>query len=268
MSMLKADLQETKPGYEWATFSLDYANWYLDHANREKEKYVHEANQLFSDCCFLQLEMKIMEEDLCAYEERETFLEDELQRLRSELSARADLVKQNMDKIRGWLARARSIIQIKKEVLQSSESEISVLKSYNEDLKTQTNIALADLKKEKDHLTLKTKFMRWNVRRFTLELWKRSKQVDPSFEGLDGGACSLVKWNPVANVDGKDIWNLLRAMFWWWWEDSNAKEHGLHKGNIKDESMSGIGNGAVHADGSAAIADIFDPKDNAESRMY
>lgn len=37
-------------------------------------------------------------------------------------------------------------------------------------------------------------------------------QVDPSFEGLDGGAGSLIKWNPVANVEGKDIWNFLRAM--------------------------------------------------------
>jgi adenylyl-sulfate reductase (glutathione) len=37
-------------------------------------------------------------------------------------------------------------------------------------------------------------------------------QVDPSFEGLDGGAGSLVKWNPVANVDGKDIWTFLRTM--------------------------------------------------------
>lgn len=37
-------------------------------------------------------------------------------------------------------------------------------------------------------------------------------QMDPSFEGLDGGVGSLVKWNPVANVDGNDIWNFLRAM--------------------------------------------------------
>ena len=37
-------------------------------------------------------------------------------------------------------------------------------------------------------------------------------QVDPSFEGLDSGAGSLIKWNPVANVDGKDIWTFLRTM--------------------------------------------------------
>ncbi|KAK4711423.1 hypothetical protein R3W88_005936 [Solanum pinnatisectum] len=114
-------------------------------------------------------------------------------------------------------------------------------------------------------------------------------QVDPSFEGLDGGAGSLVKWNPVANVDGKDIWNFLRAMNVpvnalhsqgyvsigcepctrpvlpgqheregrWWWEDAKAKECGLHKGNIKDESV----NGAVQTNGTATVADIFDTKD-------
>ncbi|KAK3039693.1 hypothetical protein RJ639_027034 [Escallonia herrerae] len=114
-------------------------------------------------------------------------------------------------------------------------------------------------------------------------------QVDPSFEGLDGGAGSLVKWNPVANVEGTDIWNFLRAMNVpvntlhaqgyisigcepctrpvlpgqheregrWWWENATAKECGLHKGNIKDENVNGTGNGAVHANGSAAEPDIF-----------
>ncbi|OIT39412.1 PREDICTED: 5'-adenylylsulfate reductase 1, chloroplastic-like isoform X1 [Nicotiana attenuata] len=118
-------------------------------------------------------------------------------------------------------------------------------------------------------------------------------QVDPSFEGLDGGAGSLVKWNPVANVDGKDIWNFLRAMNVpvnslhsqgyvsigcepctravlpgqheregrWWWEDAKAKECGLHKGNIKDESVNGNGNGALHANGATTVADIFNTKD-------
>ncbi|KAI3851281.1 hypothetical protein MKX03_002269 [Papaver bracteatum] len=92
-------------------------------------------------------------------------------------------------------------------------------------------------------------------------------QVDPAFEGLDGGPGSLIKWNPVANVNGGDIWNFLRAMNVpvnslhsqgyvsigcepctravlpgqheregrWWWEDAKAKECGLHKGNIKQE---------------------------------
>ncbi|XP_020251244.1 probable 5'-adenylylsulfate reductase 1, chloroplastic, partial [Asparagus officinalis] len=82
-------------------------------------------------------------------------------------------------------------------------------------------------------------------------------QVDPSFEGLDGG----IKWNPVANVNGKDIWSFLRTMEVpvnslhsqgyvsigcepctrpvppgqheregrWWWEDAKAKECGLNK---------------------------------------
>ncbi|OIT06575.1 PREDICTED: 5'-adenylylsulfate reductase 3, chloroplastic-like [Nicotiana attenuata] len=118
-------------------------------------------------------------------------------------------------------------------------------------------------------------------------------QVDPIFEGLDGGIGSLVKWNPVANVDGKDVWNFLRVMNVpvnslhskgyvsigcepctrpvlpgqheregrWWWEDAKAKECGLHKGNIKDESVNGNGNSAVQANGSANVADIFDTKD-------
>ncbi|KAJ7967707.1 5-adenylylsulfate reductase chloroplastic-like [Quillaja saponaria] len=111
-------------------------------------------------------------------------------------------------------------------------------------------------------------------------------QVDPVFEGLDGGVGSLVKWNPVANVDGRDIWNFLRAMNVpvnslhaqgyisigcepctrpvlpgqheregrWWWEDAKAKECGLHKGNIKQEDTAQLnGNG----NGSATVADIF-----------
>lgn len=115
-------------------------------------------------------------------------------------------------------------------------------------------------------------------------------QVDPVFEGMDGGVGSLVKWNPVANVEGKDIWNFLRAMDVpvntlhsqgyvsigcepctrpvlpgqheregrWWWEDAKAKECGLHKGNIKEETLNNNGNGAVNGNGSDTIADIFD----------
>uniref|UniRef100_A0A1J3I9I0 adenylyl-sulfate reductase (glutathione) n=1 Tax=Noccaea caerulescens TaxID=107243 RepID=A0A1J3I9I0_NOCCA len=91
-------------------------------------------------------------------------------------------------------------------------------------------------------------------------------QVDPVFEGLNGGAGSLVKWNPLANVEGVDVWTFLRTMDVpvnalhaqgyvsigcepctravlpgqheregrWWWEDAKAKECGLHKGNIKE----------------------------------
>ncbi|KAI4372297.1 hypothetical protein MLD38_010543 [Melastoma candidum] len=117
-------------------------------------------------------------------------------------------------------------------------------------------------------------------------------QVDPVFEGLDGGVGSLIKWNPVANVSGIDIWNFLRAMNVpvnalhaqgyvsigcepctrpvlpgqheregrWWWEDAKAKECGLHKGNLKQEegSHNGNGNGGVHANGTTTDADIFE----------
>ncbi|MBA0807902.1 hypothetical protein Gohar_023677 [Gossypium harknessii] len=109
-------------------------------------------------------------------------------------------------------------------------------------------------------------------------------QVDPVFEGLDGGDGSLLKWNPVANVDGKDIWNFLRAMNVpinslhaqgfvsigcepctrpvlpgqheregrWWWEDAKAKECGLHKGNLKED-----GAAQVNGNGATTESDIF-----------
>ncbi|KGN49103.1 5'-adenylylsulfate reductase 1, chloroplastic [Cucumis sativus] len=112
-------------------------------------------------------------------------------------------------------------------------------------------------------------------------------QVDPVFEGLDGGIGSLVKWNPVANVGSKDIWDFLRSMNvpvntlhsqgyvsigcepctrpvlpWqheregrWWWEDANAKECGLHKGNLKQEDPAQL-NG--DANGISTDADIFE----------
>ncbi|ESQ38134.1 hypothetical protein EUTSA_v10028642mg [Eutrema salsugineum] len=111
-------------------------------------------------------------------------------------------------------------------------------------------------------------------------------QVDPVFEGLDGGAGSLVKWNPVANVEGNDVWNFLMTMDVpvntlhaagyvsigcepctravlpgqheregrWWWEDAKAKECGLHKGNIKDEAKGNVVNGESK---SAVVEDIF-----------
>ncbi|KAL5715399.1 adenylyl-sulfate reductase (glutathione) [Ranunculus cassubicifolius] len=117
-------------------------------------------------------------------------------------------------------------------------------------------------------------------------------QVDPSFEGLDGGVGSLIKWNPVANVEGTDIWDFLHTMNVpvnslhsqgyisigcepctrpvlpgqheregrWWWEDAKAKECGLHKGNIKEEGgskLNGTINGAAYVNGNAATADIF-----------
>jgi adenylyl-sulfate reductase (glutathione) len=86
-------------------------------------------------------------------------------------------------------------------------------------------------------------------------------QVDPAFEGMDGGPGSLVKWNPLSNVSGTAVWSFLRTMDVpvnalhfqgyvsigcepctravlpgqheregrWWWEDAKAKECGLHK---------------------------------------
>ncbi len=37
-------------------------------------------------------------------------------------------------------------------------------------------------------------------------------QVDPAFEGKDGGAGSLVKYNPLSNVTSAEVWNFLRVM--------------------------------------------------------
>ncbi|KAL2944684.1 5'-adenylylsulfate reductase 3 chloroplastic [Bienertia sinuspersici] len=94
-------------------------------------------------------------------------------------------------------------------------------------------------------------------------------QIDPSFEG-HGPSARLVKWNPLANVEGLEVWNFLRAMEvpvnslhsngyvsigcepctrpvlpWqheregrWWWEDAKAKECGLHYGNVKHGKIS------------------------------
>lgn len=117
-------------------------------------------------------------------------------------------------------------------------------------------------------------------------------QVDPVFEGLDGGVGSLVKWNPLANVEGRDLWSFLRAMEVpvnslhsqgyisigcepctrpvlpgqheregrWWWEDAKAKECGLHKGNLKQveaATLNGNGSRPAHSNGNAAVPDIL-----------
>lgn len=37
-------------------------------------------------------------------------------------------------------------------------------------------------------------------------------QVDPVFEGLDGGAGSLIKYNPLTNITSAEVWNFLRVM--------------------------------------------------------
>ncbi|KAJ6819668.1 5'-adenylylsulfate reductase 3, chloroplastic-like isoform X1 [Iris pallida] len=104
-------------------------------------------------------------------------------------------------------------------------------------------------------------------------------QGDPSFEG------SSIKWNPVANGDGKDVWKFLRSMDVpvnslhsqgyvsigcepctrpvlpgqheregrWWWEDAEAEECGLHKGNISQDDAREAG---ANGDGVAAINSV------------
>lgn len=89
-------------------------------------------------------------------------------------------------------------------------------------------------------------------------------EVDPVFEGLDGGEGSLIKYNPMSNASSADVWMFLRTMGVptnklhemgydsigcqpctkpvlpnqheregrWWWEDAAGKECGLHSGNI------------------------------------
>ena len=37
-------------------------------------------------------------------------------------------------------------------------------------------------------------------------------QVDPVFEGLQGGPGSLIKYNPLSNVSSAEVWNFLRVM--------------------------------------------------------
>ena len=92
-------------------------------------------------------------------------------------------------------------------------------------------------------------------------------QVDPVFEGLEGGPGSLVKFNPLTNATSQEVWDFLRVMGTpvnklhemgyvsigcapctrpvlpgqqeregrWWWEDSAMKECGLHSGNLSEE---------------------------------
>ncbi len=37
-------------------------------------------------------------------------------------------------------------------------------------------------------------------------------QVDPAFEGRDGGPGSLIKYNPLSNMTSAEVWNFLRVM--------------------------------------------------------
>ncbi|BBN20068.1 phosphoadenosine phosphosulfate reductase [Marchantia polymorpha subsp. ruderalis] len=112
-------------------------------------------------------------------------------------------------------------------------------------------------------------------------------QVDPAFEGLDGGPGSLIKFNPLTAATGAEVWNFLRTMNVpinalhsqgyvsigcepctrpvlpgqheregrWWWEDATAKECGLHKGNLNEQQTTESGIGAA-----VEVQDIFTGK--------
>ncbi|KAK8952755.1 hypothetical protein KSP40_PGU005983 [Platanthera guangdongensis] len=119
-------------------------------------------------------------------------------------------------------------------------------------------------------------------------------QVDPTSEGLDRGAGSLIKWNPVP----RDIRNFLGAMdvpmnslrSWghvsigyepctsravreggevprWWWQDARVKECTLRKGNIPQGNPQGPASD-IHAastvNGANEVPDIMDK----QSRDY
>ena len=105
-------------------------------------------------------------------------------------------------------------------------------------------------------------------------------QVDPVFEGLDGGPGSLIKYNPLSNVSSSEVWNFLRVMNVptnklhecgyisigcepctrpvlpnqleregrWWWEDAAAKECGLHSGNVVQSAEEQAGKEAAAPD--------------------
>ena len=48
------------------------------------------------------------------------------------------------------------------------------------------------------------------------------------FEGLSGGAGSLIKYNPLTNVSSSEVWNFLRVMVsraraWAWMERARQR---------------------------------------------
>jgi adenylyl-sulfate reductase (glutathione) len=49
---------------------------------------------------------------------------------------------------------------------------------------------------------------RWQRLRLAIAI----SQVDPVFEGLDGGEGSLIKYNPLSNLTSAETWNFLRVM--------------------------------------------------------
>eukprot|EP01025_Chloroclados_australasicus_P051627 TRINITY_DN6021_c0_g1_i1.p1 TRINITY_DN6021_c0_g1~~TRINITY_DN6021_c0_g1_i1.p1 ORF type:complete len:454 (-),score=36.01 TRINITY_DN6021_c0_g1_i1:286-1533(-) len=96
-------------------------------------------------------------------------------------------------------------------------------------------------------------------------------QVDPVFEGVEGGPGSLIKYNPLTDMSSAEVWNFLRVMGVptnelheqgyisigcepctkpvlpnqheregrWWWEEATQKECGLHSGNISSSGAEG-----------------------------
>mmetsp|Transcript_30469 Transcript_30469/g.57419 ORF Transcript_30469/g.57419 Transcript_30469/m.57419 type:complete len:382 (+) Transcript_30469:163-1308(+) len=116
-------------------------------------------------------------------------------------------------------------------------------------------------------------------------------QVDPAFEGKAGGAGSLIKYNPLTNMEGTEVWAFLRAFDVpvnalheqgyvsigcepctrpvlpgqqeregrWWWEDAAAKECGLHKGNIEGKESA--------EESKAEVADLYTAPSVSKSDM-
>lgn len=109
-------------------------------------------------------------------------------------------------------------------------------------------------------------------------------EVDPVFEGVEGGPGSLIKYNPLSNMTSAEVWNFLRVMDVptnelhncgyisigcepctrpvlpnqaeregrWWWEDAASKECGLHSGNVAKVGGQGDQEGAAKE-----IPDLF-----------
>ena len=63
-------------------------------------------------------------------------------------------------------------------------------------------------------------------------------QVDPVFEGLQGGPGTLIKYNPLSNVSSSEVWNFLRAMVRLdppsWGTHTHTHTHALHAATVAD----------------------------------
>lgn len=58
------------------------------------------------------------------------------------------------------------------------------------------------------HITCFTWLLRYTGTRAAVPV----VQVDPVFEGVTGGAGSLIKYNPLSNITSAEVWNFLRVM--------------------------------------------------------